>query len=183
MKLKKSVNGNMVEWCYGSLVIYGVLGRMGCELSDFAEKYEGKRFEFGSVRDEGHRDFLAGFHHNPTVDVTIAQSSRTSIVTVSLDQEGSKEALDHLIEALEFKAGIPYANFILDMNSSLGIEMIGYNRCSELAKTLEIPFEKLFEVVRYANFLKRCVGSGDGALSEAAERYGCQKLVELLEKK
>ena len=109
----QSIDGKLVIFEHEKLCVVGCIGNLRNPLEQFDELYKNESVEFAPVRNEENRKFLAAFSFNPVVDITLAQYlHESSIVTYSLDKDGSKSFVEDIIKRSGFILSEPDKNFI-----------------------------------------------------------------------
>ena len=163
-----SIEDDMIIWRADNLRLIGVVGSMERPLEELSSA---NGLEYAPVIPRTGSDFLAGFIQKPPVDLTIIQDPKvTSLVTISLDEDRSKELLEKIIQQEKF-ATIPPPRDFLALETVT--EMQTLNMCRHIAAMSGSSFEDAFGTVRYTQFLMRYLGHDQQyATAMAAVTYG-----------
>jgi len=175
MELKRSIENNLVIWEYEKLAVLGVYGRLDKPLEEIIELYNDSQLEFGRVKKEPNRDFLAAFYFEPPIDVTLVKTegNEGSIVTYSLDRGESKKLIDKMVEISGLIIHKPEMDFIETIENEVRyIETLTYEKCRQIPEYLNADLERIFGAVHYANFLNKYKGfSQEDSMKMAADRF------------
>ena len=171
MGFEFNVQENIAEWSYDKLHVLGLIGNCVSPLENLSKHFKHEQFEFAPVKNERNRDFLAGFHFKPAVDITVVRANgESSIVNFSLNREKSRDIADRLSKSMGLIIKKPYRDFILDIEGIMDIEVEAYHRYDRIASIFKVDIDKAFGVVRYSNFLQRYKNYNE----EDSMRYACQ---------
>ncbi len=140
---------------YRNLHMLSILGSLQSTLEEVAHHCQDSQLEFASPRCETGREFLAGFHYPPAIDVTLIRTfdGAASIEARSFDRKKSQELLDLMIERTAFVARPPTAEFIADINVSIPIIRVTYGDIEKIARMLSVSNDAAAGIVWYSNFL------------------------------
>ena len=174
----QSIDGKLVIFEHKKLCVVGCIGNLRNPLEQFDELYKNESIEFAPVRNEENRKFLAAFSFNPVIDITLAQYLReSSIVTYSLDKNGSKSFVEDIIKRSGFIPSEPDKDFIESIGREVSlVETTTYNLCTSISQLLSQDLDKVFGAVRYCNFLKQYRGlSEEDGFRLAKDRFGLKR--------
>ena len=160
-ELQEELQGELFAWEYARLAVLGTVGMLERSLQSIEELYADKtkkqQIVFAPVQRQLGRDFLAAFHFEPAIDVTIVRTPEreASVVTYSLDKEVSKKFLVDFVQRTGFVPYISLPRNFVEMTKSelILIEKSNYNMCTACAELLNVNDDKMFGAMRYANFL------------------------------
>jgi len=181
MNVKVSLEENLVFLEYEKLCVLGVLGKYSGGLNEVKNLYKKEDVEFAPVKEEVGRNFLAGFSFKPVVDITIVQCpNEASIVTYSLDKNGSGDFVKDLIARSDFDPFLPEQKFIEQLRMEIGlIEEITYKAYISMSKALGCDIENVFGTIRYCHFLKSYIGMSDLESMTRASKQFCLRELKL----
>jgi hypothetical protein len=175
MSVKRSIEGKIVTWEYEQFCSHGIVGRLDMELEELNKLYSDNTIEFAPVKKEVGRDFLAAFCFEPAVDVTLvrAWNGEASIVTYSLNKNGSKQLMKDIVNKSQFSVYEPDQDFIRTIEGEIKLlETQNYNLCKLIAEMLNEDLEKVVGAVRYSNFISRYKGfSEPKSMRVAIEKF------------
>lgn len=156
MSFARTVNNNLVTWNYQDLYLHGMLGYLEMPLEAVRGKCKDTMLEFAPVKHKPNRDFLAAFGYQPPIDFTIVRmhDGESSILTYSLNKYVTERVIAKFIQCSSFQPITPKSSFVNDIEMSAEIiERATYEVVKGLAEAARADFEKVFGMVRYANFL------------------------------
>jgi len=175
MSVKRSIEDKIVTWEYEQFCSHGILGRLEMELEELSRLYSYSTIEFAPVKKEVGRDFLAAFCFKPIVDFTLVRTrdGEASIVTYSLNKNGSKQLMKDIVNKSQFSVYEPDQEFIRTIEGEIKLlETQTYNSCKLIAGMLKEDLEKVVGAVRYSNFLNRYKGfSEPESMRVAIEKF------------
>src|SRR3989344_8241958 len=149
----------IVTLSYRDLHIFATFGTSPRTLTTIAE--EGFGLEFALLRKETERDFLAGYHMNPYLDVTMSQPPQgdLSLVACTLEAEEGKKVFDTFLEEIQWKRSIVPEEFI-DVLVRVDVLpwALAYEELTKSAKGAGINPRKLFYMSLHTNFLQEYIG-------------------------
>ncbi|PIN89994.1 hypothetical protein COU57_04750 [Candidatus Pacearchaeota archaeon CG10_big_fil_rev_8_21_14_0_10_32_14] len=136
------------------LTMIGIAGTTSTPLNDIEELIR-KRYdsaEIAEVQNHEKRDFLATFFTDPVIDLTFDQSNKTDtgIIAYSLNKQTLSKIIDDIASSISF---VPYENQPPYWESGFEIEKLTYGKSELISQVLHQPLEKIFGIIRYANFL------------------------------
>ena len=171
-----SVNNGLVLWQYEDMHVLGIQGTMDILLDNIKELCKDYALEFGNVRREAHRDFLAAFCFETPIDITFARAhdGEASILTYSTDKDKSMELIYGLAEKSRLKVyDKPTHDFIDVISGKLGaINVRTYEQCKLASRLIDQNISNVFGTVYYANFLNRYKGfSHEESLRLAGKKF------------
>ena len=169
----RSVEGNVVVWKHEELYVLGVFGRM----RDYLERinFEStKNVEYSKVKSETNRDFLAGFHFNPGIDLTVVrrENAESSVVVVGLQKDKSKALLEEVVENIHLVPYAPPSDFLPVSDPDALARILLYQNIGIVVKKLGCSLESAFGIASYGNFLNRYKGcSEEESLDRAVKKF------------
>ncbi|MBI4145625.1 hypothetical protein HY493_05480 [Candidatus Woesearchaeota archaeon] len=172
MDVRESNDGLATVFTYERFRAYAVFGRLQRKLEDVTMR----DFERGQVQRQGARDFIAGFHCQDPLELTVVRMSNAeaSIVGCALVHEKLQQAVRRFIDENGFVSQPPQQPFIHQTRTAITlVETTNYRNCSWIGAMLQVTPDQAWGAARYSNFRMMYLGERQqDAILVAAKRFG-----------
>ncbi len=160
--MRRSHEGEFTIWNYEKFYAVGVYGRLDRSLEEVCDLFKGDNsFEFAEPREEPRRTFLAGVHHKPIIDITLARgdNGESSIINYGVDnKEKVIEVTRRVIQQSGLTPSRPTLDFIATIDQEIDIHQMTYQGCVEISRASGLNLGQAFGLVVYHSFLTNYKG-------------------------